>query len=165
MNRLLGAIALVAILTLVGCGSRTLPVYTGPEVTMIVVQKADRKMYLMHGDQILETYRIDLGFSPIGHKQFERDGKTPEGVYTITHHNARSQFHLSLGISYPNDADRAFAKSQMKEPGGDIFIHGGPRRQDPKGKDWTAGCISVSNREVEQIWSMVRDGTQIIINP
>ena len=122
-------------------------------------------MYLMHGNKVLKSYDIDLGFTPDGHKEIEGDGRTPEGRYFIDRRNPDSLFHLSLGISYPNNADRAHAASLGKQPGGDIFIHGARRPMDPRGADWTAGCISVSNREMERIYSMVQRGTVIDIYP
>lgn len=139
--------------------------YNGPDVTGIVVNKGAREMHLLHNGKILESYRIRLGFAPEGHKQIEGDGKTPEGVYTIDRRNPNSNFHLSIGISYPNEADIAAAKALGEKPGGDIFIHGQkkPFRKD-KG-DWTWGCIAVNNREIEQIYAMVKDGTPIAINP
>lgn len=138
--------------------------YVGPEVTGIVVHKAERKMYLLHGNEVIDVYDIHLGNTPVGHKQFEGDGKTPEGQYYITHRNPRSQFHLSLGISYPNAADRAYAAAQGKEPGGDIFIHG--ESPYPSGKDdWTVGCIAVTNAEMDVIYAMVNPGTPIWILP
>jgi murein L,D-transpeptidase YafK len=139
--------------------------YHGPEVTRVVVHKAARRMELFHHNEVLETYRIGLGFAPAGHKQFEGDGKTPEGWYTIDRRNPNSRFHLSVGISYPNDADRAFAEAQGKEPGGDIFIHGKGRRHARHRGDWTEGCIWVRDREIEDIYAMVRDGTPILIRP
>jgi murein L,D-transpeptidase YafK len=139
--------------------------YNGPEVTRIVVMKAERRMYLMHNDQVLTGYDIDLGFAPEGHKQFRGDGRTPEGRYTINRKNPDSNYHLSLGVSYPNDDDRDYARSHDKSPGGDIFIHGARRAGDRRGADWTAGCISVKNREVEEIYAMVRSGTVIDIFP
>lgn len=151
-------------ITLVGCGPR-LKTYTGPEVTRIIVQKGQRRMYLMHNSEILKAYKIDLGYAPNGHKSVRGDGKTPEGSYYIDRRNPKSAFHLSLGISYPNAEDVAAAKARGEDPGGDIFIHGARRRGDPRGADWTAGCVSVSNKEVEEIYSMVRLGTQIDINP
>lgn len=138
-------------------------VYTGPEVTQIFVSKKDRKLHLLHNAEVLKTYNIDLGFAPEGHKQFEGDGRTPEGAYFIDRRNPRSDFHLSLGISYPNTRDVAFAKEQGRPPGGQIFIHGARRKKDPRGPDWTAGCISVKNKEIEEIWLMVQDGTPIYI--
>ena len=140
-------------------------VYKGPPVTRILVYKGARRMHLMHFDRVLTSYEIDLGFAPVGHKNFEGDGRTPEGEYTIDRRNPNSRFHLSIGISYPNEADVAFAKAAGKSPGGDIFIHGQPNRQKVKGPDWTAGCIAVSNEEIEEIYAMVNKGTIITIRP
>jgi len=148
---------------LVGCGPR-IASYTGPEVTRIVVQKSQRRLYLLGANSVLKTYDIDLGFTPVGHKEIEGDGKTPEGSYYIDRRNPRSAYHLSIGISYPNAHDVAKAKALGKSPGGDIFIHGAPNARSRSGKDWTWGCISVSNREVEEIYAMVRLGTQIDLN-
>jgi murein L,D-transpeptidase YafK len=113
---------------------------------------------------VLKSYDISLGFAPEGHKQFEGDGKTPEGTYYITHRNPKSAFHLSLGVSYPNEADVAFAEAAGKSPGGDIFIHGGPRKK-VSSRDWTAGCVAVTDRQMEVIYSMVKPGTVIHILP
>ncbi len=146
--------------TLVGCGP-TIRTYNGPEVTRIVVQKDQRRMYLLHNQTVLKAYDIDLGFAPVGHKSVRGDGRTPEGSYIINRRNPNSSFHLSIGLSYPNEEDVAVAKALGENPGGDIFIHGARTRLDRKGPDWTAGCISVSNREVEDIYAMVRLGTQI----
>jgi len=138
--------------------------YNGPEVTRLQVFKGQRTLLLFNNEKVLKTYKFDLGFAPVGHKQFEGDGKTPEGSYTIDKRNPNSIFHLSIGISYPNEADIAYAASQGREPGGEIFIHGGPRKGiDPIKPDWTAGCISVTDREIETIYAMVRDGTPIDI--
>lgn len=136
--------------------------YSGPQVTSIVVFKGQRKMQLMNFNSVLKSYRFELGFSPTGHKNVEGDGRTPEGQYWIDRRNPNSRFHLSLGISYPNERDREVARSLGMPPGGDIFIHGTP---DPfRGEDdWTWGCIAVSNKEIEVIYSMVSDGTPIFI--
>ena len=138
--------------------------YHGESVTTIEVHKADRKMFLLHGHKVLKEYHIQLGGNPVGPKHFEGDGKTPEGAYRISQHNPKSTYHLSLRISYPNDAQRAFAKKAGKQPGGDIFIHGQPYWTNVKG-DWTVGCIAVTDKEVEEIYAMVKDGTQINIYP
>ena len=110
-------------------------------------------------------YNIHLGFAPEGHKQFEGDGKTPEGLYRIDRRNPNSDFHLSLGISYPNVKDFAAAKAQGKSPGGDIFIHGQKSRFRKDKPDWTWGCIAVTNDEIEEIYAMVKNDTLIKINP
>jgi len=123
-------------------------------------------MFLVHDGEVLERYAIDLGFAPRGPKRFEGDGKTPEGLYYIDRRNPNSKFHLSLGISYPNAQDRAYARAFGREPGGDIFIHGQPNLLKPArgDDDWTWGCIAVKNREIEKIYAMVENGTPILIN-
>ena len=134
-------VILVAVLalTLASCGSTKFRNYRGPAVTLVVVDKSERNMWLYHNDQILKTYDVDLGRSPTGHKQFEGDGKTPEGNYIIDRRNPNSQYHLSIGISYPNEQDVAFAEAQGKEPGGEIFIHGRSRYRGGNYGDWTIG--------------------------
>lgn len=160
--RILALIALA--FTLSACGGSKFKTYNGPAVTLVQVHKADRKMYLLHNDKVLKSYNIALGFAPEGHKNFEGDGRTPEGIYKINRRNPNSAFHLSLGISYPNAQDRAFAAAQGKSPGGDIFIHGWARNPI-KRRDWTEGCIAVKDREMETIYAMVKDGTTVQILP
>ena len=138
------------------------PDYDGPEVTRIVVQKEDRFMALLHNSTVLETYEVELGFAPSGHKEQFGDGRTPEGDYVIDRRNPNSEFYLSIGISYPNAEDIARAREAGVDQGGQIFIKIKPRpfrRQD----DWTVGCIAVPNREMRQIYSMVELGTPISI--
>ena len=151
---------------LAGCSNGTRPYYyTGPEVTSIVVNKSARRMYLMHNEEILKDYDVELGFAPVGDKKVRGDGKTPEGTYLIDRRNPRSSFYLSLGISYPNAQDRAEAAALGQDPGGDIFIHGQPNLVRAKGPDWTAGCISVKDKEMRDVYSMVAIGTLITIRP
>ena len=138
--------------------------YTGPEVTSIVVYKGERRMHLLHGDTALASYDFQLGFAPDGHKRVEGDGRTPEGQYWIDRVNPQSNFHLSLGISYPNAADVARAAALGLPPGGEIFIHGTPSNFIGM-IDWTVGCIAVTNEEIEVIYSMVKVGTPIWIYP
>lgn len=139
--------------------------YRGPRVTRVIVNKGARKMSLLNGSRVLKSYDIELGFAPVGDKKFEGDGKTPEGEYFIDRRNPNSRFHLSLGISYPNAQDRAEARAMGKDPGGDIFIHGqqNPFKPGRGDKDWTWGCISVTNRQMELIYAMVENGTPITI--
>ncbi len=146
-----------------GCASK-FRTYNGPEVTRLRLYKSQRLLVLDGAAGPLRTYSIGLGFAPTGHKQFEGDGRTPEGSYVIDRRNPESLFHLSIGISFPNEADLAFAASQGRDPGGDIFIHGqkNPLKRD-KG-DWTWGCIAVTNDEIEEIYAMVRNGTPVAIH-
>lgn len=141
--------------------------YSGPEVTQVVVNKGARKMYLLHGQTVLKSYDVGLGNVPVGHKQFEGDGKTPEGMYFVDRFNPRSMYHLSVGVSYPNTRDAEFARALGRQPGGDIFIHGrGPdgNRMAPKNRDWTAGCIAVKDEEIEEVYAMLRGGCPVSIN-
>lgn len=155
----------MALIGIIGACSTKFKTYNGPEVTRVIVYKERHKMYLMHNKTVLKRYNFELGFAPTGHKVIEGDGKTPEGEYFINRRNPNSAFYLSLGISYPNAADRATARKLGRSPGGDIFIHGGPRASDTKGADWTAGCISVSDRHMRDIYAMVKNGTPITIYP
>ena len=120
-------------------------------------------MVFLNGNTVIKKYKIKLGFAPIGHKQFQGDGKTPEGQYYIDRKNPNSRYYLSVGISYPNAADLAAANGE--DPGGDIFIHGTPRLFRFMFKDWTWGCIAVSNRDIKEIYAMVDIGTTIRIFP
>ena len=157
------AILIGLMLALSDCTSSKFETYNGPEVTRILVFKEARKMYLMHGDRALKAYDVGLGFAPLGHKVREGDGRTPEGEYMIDRRNPNSEFHLSLGISYPNTADRDYAARNGFSPGGDIFIHGRPSKYKDAGIDWTAGCIAVTNREMQEIYAMVKNDTPITI--
>lgn len=139
--------------------------YDGPQVTQIRVHKSERLMELMHYDTVLRSFQVQLGGNPIGHKLHEGDRRTPEGEYIVDRRNPRSAFHLSLGISYPNEEDTTRAAEAGLSPGGDIFIHGrGPNARNVRG-DWTDGCIAVRDREMEVVYAMVQDGTPIAIFP
>lgn len=150
------------------CGPGKFKSYTGPRVTRVVVNKGARQMYLFSGKRALKVYPIGLGTYPVGDKEYEGDGKTPEGLYYIDRRNPDSRYHLSIGISYPDERDIARAAEQGLQVGSDIFIHG----QGPEGRvlaqrerDWTVGCIAVTDEQAEEIYAMVEDGTPIYITP
>ncbi|WOE75019.1 L,D-transpeptidase family protein [Alterisphingorhabdus coralli] len=138
----------------------------------ILVDKSDRTLDLYADGKVIARYTgIQLGDDPVGHKRFQGDERTPEGRYTIDRRNPNSIAHLSLGISYPNAEDRAYAEEHGLSPGGDIFIHGQLNGwpDNPAVSaipyDWTDGCIAVSNGEMDEIWQLVPVGTEIIIRP
>jgi murein L,D-transpeptidase YafK len=136
----------------------------------VVVLKADRTMTLYRGEQALKTYKIALGRNPVGPKEREGDGRTPEGVYAIDGRNTQSAFHRSLHVSYPNADDRRRAAGLHVRPGGAIMIHGLPNGFGALGAahrlhDWTDGCIAVTDDEIEEIWRMVPNGARIEIRP
>ncbi len=142
----------------------------GERATRILIEKAERRLWLYRGDLLLKSYEVALGGNPIGTKERQGDRRTPEGRYTIDFKNDASRFHLSLRISYPDDADRARAAAARVPPGGDIFVHGLPNGLGKLGdahraRDWTDGCIAVTNAEIEEIWSLVAIGTPIEIRP
>jgi murein L,D-transpeptidase YafK len=147
-----------------------LPSATYQAVDLVVVYKRDRILHLKSKGQIVRSYEIALGSQPKGHKLTEGDGRTPEGVYTLDWRNPDSQFHRSIHISYPHEQDQEIALDRGVTPGGMIMIHGIPngRHADEMGhpfNDWTNGCLAVTNEEMDEIWSLVEDGTMIIIFP
>ncbi|MBL8251375.1 MAG: L,D-transpeptidase family protein [Candidatus Competibacter sp.] len=136
----------------------------------IVVEKKARRLTLLRGGKPLKSYDVALGRSPEGPKHFQDDNKTPEGLYQISFRKKNSEFHRALRISYPSSADVAFAAKQNRSPGGDIMIHGLPNGMGwldsaHRLRDWTAGCIAVTNAEIEEIWRAVPDGTPVEIRP
>jgi murein L,D-transpeptidase YafK len=136
----------------------------------ILVLKSKRELQLLHNGTVIKSYRVSLGGTPVGRKERQGDHKTPEGTYTIVGRNPKSQYHRSLRVSYPNEEDRARAARRGVSPGGDIMIHGLPNGYGWVGrghlaKDWTDGCIAVTDQEIEEIWTLVADGTAVEIRP
>jgi hypothetical protein len=136
----------------------------------VLVKKSERRLYLLRADRVIADYPIKLGLSPKGAKQREGDFRTPEGLYQIASRNVRSDFFMSLEISYPNQADRERARELGVRPGGLIMIHGQPDRpRKPRGyyanNDWTDGCIAVANSDMADIWLRTPEGTPIEIRP
>ena len=146
------------------------PLIAGRKTDRIIVHKQARTLDLMHAGKVIKTYKIALGSEPVGPKARQGDHRTPEGTYVIDNRNANSKFHRSLHISYPNAADRERARKLGISPGGDIFIHGLPNGYGFVGaahraRDWTDGCIAVTDQEIEEIWRAVDNGTPVEILP
>jgi murein L,D-transpeptidase YafK len=136
----------------------------------LVLNKGRRELVVYYRGDAVRTYYVALGRSPIGDKQRIGDNRTPEGLFFIEGRNPNSRYHLSLRISYPDATHRARAARLGVEPGGDIMIHGLPDEQAAFGPahrdyDWTNGCIAVTNKEIEELWRVIRDGTPIEIKP
>ena len=136
----------------------------------VLVIKSERKMFLMNSGEVIKEYPIMLGLNPVGHKQVKGDNRTPEGHYVIDGRNPQSRFHRSIHISYPNEADLQKARANGVDPGRYIAIHGLPVKSEEEAwhyieRDWTNGCIAVTNPEIEEIWALVKDGTPIEIRP
>jgi murein L,D-transpeptidase YafK len=141
-----------------------------PRIDHIVVRKAQRRMYLMDGDKIVRSYKIALGLEPVGRKERDGDFRTPEGWYRLARRNPRSDYFLSIQISYPNAADSQRAHLHHWQTGGSIMIHGLPNRlkNSPwyyRHNDWTDGCIAVSDADMVEIWLLTREGMPIDILP
>lgn len=138
----------------------------------VLVDKSDRKLYLMRNGRSFREYRVALGKQPTGHKQQAGDSRTPEGVYTIDWRNPRSRYYKALHISYPNQSDLMRAEQRGVDAGGMIMIHGEhyvpafkQLYRRARSANWTDGCIALHNEEIDEIWLAVQDGTPIEIRP
>jgi murein L,D-transpeptidase YafK len=141
-----------------------------PTADRVVVHKGEHRLLLMRGDSILRTYKVALGLNPVGHKERAGDFRTPEGRYRLTRRNPRSDFFLSIQVSYPNDLDVKNARRNGWDTGGSIMIHGLPNqlKHTPtyyESRDWTDGCIAVSNADMLEIWLLTADNAPIEILP
>jgi murein L,D-transpeptidase YafK len=141
-----------------------------PIADRVLVRKAERRLYLMRGNDVLRAYRVALGLNPGGPKERAGDFRTPEGSYRLTRRNTRTYFSLSLQVTYPKDSARKRARRNGWQPGGSIMIHGLPN--DPRHapdyyatQDWTDGCIAVTNADMVEIWMMTSDNVPIVIEP
>ena len=141
-----------------------------PAVDRVLVRKSERRLLLMHGGNIVRSYHVQLGLSPVGQKERSGDFRTPEGSYRLERRNPRSDFFLSLKVSYPNPDDLKRAHRGHWDSGGSIMIHGLPNqlKHEPdyyNNHDWTDGCIAVSNADMVEIWMLVPDDVPIDIVP
>jgi murein L,D-transpeptidase YafK len=147
-----------------------LPSEALPAVDHILVRKAERRLLLMRGGNVVRSYHVALGLSPVGQKERSGDFRTPEGAYRLERRNARSDYFLSIKVSYPNKDDVKRARARHWDAGGSIMIHGLPNqlKHDPDyylQHDWTDGCIAVSNADMVEIWMLTPDEAPIDILP
>lgn len=136
----------------------------------IVIIKSKRTLYAYSKNKLIKSYKISLGANPIGDKEIEGDKKTPEGLYFINTKNDKSHYHKNLGISFPNKKDIETARKYGKSAGGNIKIHGINNKFWFVGKfqrwmDWTAGCIALTDKEIDELYDAVIIGTQVEIKP
>ena len=141
-----------------------------PMADRVLVEKGKRQLHLLKNGVPFRTFKIALGLAPEGDKEQEGDQKTPEGIYMLDARNPDSDYFLSIHISYPNQRDRAEARSAGVNPGGQIMIHGQPNvptfsQAYYAREDWTNGCIAVSNSDMIDIWLMTPDRVPIEIVP
>lgn len=149
----------------------------------LVVEKGARRLRLYAGGELVRVRRVALGFTPEGDKVRQGDGRTPEGEYAVCMKNPKSNFYLSLGLTYPNarDAERGLRDGLITRAqhrgitnalaagrcppwntplGGEIFIHGGGT-----GRDWTFGCVALENPEIKELFDTLTRGTPVHIKP
>lgn len=148
----------------------TTPLAAGAKVDLVVVHKAARRLELYRGGSLLKSYAVSLGRHPIGPKQQQGDGRTPEGEYRLDYRKRDSSFYRAIHISYPGLADVAASRSRGADPGGLVMIHGMKNGLGWLGRlhlaiDWTDGCVAVTDREMDEIWRAVPDGTKIVLEP
>ncbi len=134
----------------------------------VLVLKHQRVLRLLRRGRVIAEYPIKLGLNPYGHKQREGDFRTPEGNYELVFRNPKSEFFLSIKISYPNREDAAVAHESGHAPGGLIMIHGQPNepKRSPEHyatRDWTDGCIALSNADMVDVWLRTTTGIPIEI--
>jgi murein L,D-transpeptidase YafK len=141
-----------------------------PIADQIVVRKSERRLYLLRRGEVFRSYRVSLGLIPQGPKERAGDFRTPEGHYQLTRRNSRSDYFLSIQVSYPNADDVRRAHTHHTDPGGSIMIHGLPNslRHPPDyytTADWTDGCIALSNSDMVEVWLMTQDNVRVEILP
>lgn len=147
------------------------------KIDRIVILKSIKKIYFLSQGRVFRVFDTAMGSGSLdGHKVRRGDGRTPEGLYFIDYKKSDSSYNLALHLSYPNEADRLYAKKFNLDPGSDIMIHGFPQlpidglepnlvRAIHPWKDWTQGCVAVSDREIEEIYSFVSVGTAVELCP
>jgi murein L,D-transpeptidase YafK len=136
----------------------------------ILIVKHERKLYLLHENSPLRSYRIALGLSPTGAKEHEWDFRTPEGSYIIDFRQEHSHYFKALHISYPSSEDLKRSSALHLPPGRDIFIHGEPNQPTKpvsyyKTRDWTNGCVALSDEDLQDLWNLTAGKTRVEIVP
>ena len=173
MKKLVGAIVVIAAVlaaSMVWASRSAVPLPANARADLIVVEKSKRLLTLYSHGVALRSYHVALGRGSSGAKERKGDKRTPEGRYVIDARNSNSAFHRALHVSYPSAADRARARAEGNEPGGDVMIHGTRNGFSWLGRahrmfDWTRGCVAVTNDEIDEIWRVVPDGTAIEFRP
>jgi hypothetical protein len=134
----------------------------------VVIDKAKHKTFLVKAGKVIHTYDCDLGYNSARQKMFSGDGCTPEGKYVVSVAKSRgSRYYKALLINYPNEADRQRFNenksrgviSRRARIGGLIEIHGNGGRN----RDWTEGCVALTDREMDHLMQFVGVGTPITI--
>lgn len=134
------------------------------------VYKSQRELQVLDEDgAVIKTYRVSLGFNPVGPKEKEGDGKTPEGLYQLIR-NPGTLHPLGYMVTYPTLTQTADAYTRDIDPGFDILVHGfskATKNQTPDHwkDDWTRGCMAVTDEELLELRRLVPFGSLIEILP
>lgn len=149
----------------------------------VVIVKSDRRLHLFDGDRLVRSYPVDLGLSPVGQKEFVADNRTPVGSFRVVTKNWESRYHRFIGLNYPDEtavvrgleaglispgeAEQITDAHRRRERptwstalGGGVGLHGGRR-----GVDWTGGCVALSDRDIEELFEVLRLGDPVEILP
>lgn len=110
--------------------------YKYEQIVKIYVQSKSEKVW-----RVYKIFPFNCTSGDLGPKRKEGDYQIPEGYYHINHFNPYSNFHLSLGVSYPNKADKI--KSPYAKKGGAIYMHGGCA---------SIGCIPIENEPIKEVY-------------
>jgi lipoprotein-anchoring transpeptidase ErfK/SrfK len=135
--------------------------------TAIVVLKENHRVDVYDNGRVVKSYKADMGYRSVNDKMRSGDAATPEGRYKVTQKKTRSHYYRALALNYPNEEDRAeFARLRRAglvprgaSPGNLIEIHGDGGR----GKDWTRGCVALSNKDIDDLFPRVSVGTPVTI--
>jgi murein L,D-transpeptidase YafK len=140
----------------------------------IVIDKSKYELSVIDGEGWLVTYPVVFGSNDLGDKMMAGDRKTPEGLFTLVGKRVDTKWDRFLAIDYPTKEDYSkfmYRKQQGLIPqsakiGGGIGIHGVWHHEDytvDQYQNWTEGCISMKNQDVEELYNLVPVGTKVYI--
>ncbi|GIW40151.1 MAG: hypothetical protein KatS3mg076_0728 [Candidatus Binatia bacterium] len=149
----------------------------GPDLgRWIEVRKTSRTLTVYEGRAPVRTYPVVMGRDPFRAKLYEGDNRTPEGEYRIAAKFAHPRWLYFLLLDYPTEANRLLYRAAREEAllpasrgrtpgiGGEVGIHGTESDLwNERGENWTRGCISLRNRDMEELYSLVDVGTRVVI--
>jgi lipoprotein-anchoring transpeptidase ErfK/SrfK len=153
--------------------------YLDPLSWNVTAWKSRHQLTVYYKGHEYRTYHAVFGRNRLnGTKLWEGDRRTPEGVYTIIEKHPSLRWEWFLGLNYPNDVDH-YRYEQLRDAeevpeeggrdigeGGHIGIHGTDNPILNSGNiDWTTGCISVNNLDIDELSRILPVGTVVIINP
>jgi murein L,D-transpeptidase YafK len=146
--------------------------WASARVDSLEIIKHRRELNLIKDDKVVKTYQISLGRQPKGRKMDKNDKRTPVGSYQIRRKVSPSDYHKSLILTYPTPEEKADADARGADIGDHLCIHGVGTylsylpyflQKLHRWIDWTAGCIALSNDEMDEVFDEVEEGTPVVI--